>query len=162
MILKVREWPDPILLVPCADWQFASELQPAALYDNLIDTIKAEDALGLAANQIGVPFRVMAMHVQQTGDYVVLFNPCLLEVDDQHDSGPEMCLSFPGVKLQVARPRAVLVEYQDRFAVQQRSRFEGIDARCFLHELDHLNGITFNSHVSGLKFRTALQRARKK
>ena len=164
MILPIKIWPDPVLLKPCAEWDFQNP--PTGLQrflaQDLLDTLAHEHALGLAANQVGISYRVMAMAVQETGEKLVLFNPEILEVSDQEWLCPEGCLSFPNVELMIARPKMVKVRWFTLHGQEQHTEFHNIDAKCFLHELDHLNGKVFKDYVSPLKFGRAIVKSRKR
>jgi len=167
MILPIKKWPDPFLLKPCRPWDF--ENPPSGLRrfieQDLIDTMMSEGALGLAANQVGIDYRVVAMNVQHgkyAGQQIVMFNPVVpgKSVDLwEHDEG---CLSFPGVLLKIARPKMVDVQWYDITGKQYETEFTDIDAKCILHEIDHLDGRVFKDYVSDLKFQTALRKSRKK
>jgi peptide deformylase len=163
MILPIKKWPDPILLKPCAPWNFQDPplgLQRFIAQD-LIDTLEHEHALGLAANQVGIGYRVMAMAVQQHQEKIVLFNPEVVSVSEELWEHPEGCLSFPRVELTIARPRYVQARWFDLTGKQYEEIFQEIDAKCFLHELDHLNGRVFKEYVSNLKFERAVTKSRK-
>jgi peptide deformylase len=102
------------------------------------------------------------MHIQENSQIIVMYNPQLKHASQEQWMAPEGCLSFPGVELEIARPKYATAQWQDRDGTWQERMFQGIDAKCFLHELDHLNGLTFKNHVSDLRFQTAVKRARKR
>ena len=159
MIRPVLEWPDPRLLLPCQPWTLG---QFPDLEQNLLDTLADQQALGLAANQIAVDCQAMAMHVQATDQRLVLFNPVLVSASEEKWSAAEGCLSFPGLRLEIARPRSVSVRYQDGQGRVREAEFETLDAKCFLHELDHLQGRVFKDLVSPLKFLLANKKSRRR
>jgi peptide deformylase len=70
----------------------------------------------------------------------------------------EGCLSFKDLFLYVERPKTIKVEYQDFNGNKRQAMFTGLTARCFLHELDHMNGITYHSHVKPLSLKMAEKR----
>ena len=70
----------------------------------------------------------------------------------------EGCLSFPNILVQVLRPKKVDVKWQNKFGDTMRNTLDNYESKCFQHELDHLNGITFNKRVSKLKWDMALKR----
>jgi len=118
--------------------------------------------LGLAANQIGITKRFFAIGHESFDVFkkpAIIYNPVLVNTDEEQELGQEGCLSFPGVWVQVNRSRAVMVRYQNNKGEFLLSRLEGLEARCFQHELDHLDGITFNKRVSKLKWDMAQQKA---
>ena len=162
MIMKIVKWPDVVLLKPCEPWDFENPPHiPDFLMADMIETMAKSGGIGLAANQVGISYRVMAMHVQETGEYITLFNPEIISKSELQYIAMEGCLSFPGVLLDLARPKTVEVKYFDHLARPHTRTFNDIDAKCFLHELDHLNGITFKYHVSQLKYDMAVKRAKK-
>jgi peptide deformylase len=107
--------------------------------------------LGLAANQIGITKRFFAMGHESFDVFkkpAIIYNPVLVSADEEQELGQEGCLSFPGLLLQVSRPRIIMVRFQNNKGEFLLSRLEGLEARCFQHELDHLNGITFNKKAN--------------
>lgn len=163
MILPIKKWPDPILLKPCQEWDFNNPpAQVDFLMSEMIETMAKSGGIGLAANQVGISYRVIAMHVQETGEYLTLFNPVLLATSDLQYVANEGCLSFPGVLLDIGRPKEVVVKYFDHLEREHVRTLVEIDATCFQHELDHLNGKTFKDHVSQLKYDMAKKRAKKR
>ena len=163
MMLPIKHWPDPVLMKPCEPWDFNN---PPVLVDffrsEMIETMAKSGGIGLAANQVGISARAMAMHIQETGEYLVLFNPEIESTSELQYIAMEGCLSFPGVILDIGRPREVTVRYQDHLQQEHTRVFKDIDAKCVLHEIDHLNGKTFKDHVSQLKFNRAMERGRKR
>ena len=110
------------------------------LLDDMVETMKDAHGVGLAAPQIGILRRVV---VVDTGDEVLeLVNPTLLETDGEQ-VGAEGCLSVPGKYGLVKRPYYVKVRAQDRNGDWYEVEGEEIIARCFCHELDHLDGIVY-------------------
>jgi peptide deformylase len=99
-----------------------------------------ENGIGLAAPQIGISLRVFVMQMQ--GWRRTCFNPEITGRSDHWVDFDEGCLSFPGEHCIINRPEWVDVRYQDYQGQWHSERFSGILARCFQHELDHLDGIT--------------------
>ena len=119
------------------------------LLDDMRETLLQANGVGLAAPQVGVLRRavlVMETNVPEgEEEYVIeLINPEILEVSGEQD-GPEGCLSVPGEYGLVKRPMHVKVRAQDRFGETFEVEGEGLTARCFCHEIDHLDGIVFTS-----------------
>jgi peptide deformylase len=161
-MMKIVKWPDPALMKPCEPWNFEDPpLVVDFLMADMIETMAKSGGIGLAANQVGIAYRVMAMHVQETGEYITLFNPEIVSKSELQYIAMEGCLSFPGVLLDLARPRTVEVKYFDHFARPHTRTFNDIDAKCVLHEIDHLDGKTFKDYVSQLKYDMAVKRAKK-
>ena len=110
------------------------------LLDDMVETMQDAHGVGLAAPQIGILRRVV---VVDTGDGVLeLVNPTLLETSGE-ELGPEGCLSVPGKYGLVTRPNFAKVSAQDRNGDWYEAEGEEIIARCFCHELDHLDGIVY-------------------
>ena len=110
------------------------------LLDDMAETLKEANGVGLAAPQVGILRRVVIVDV---GDEIVeLVNPTLVETDGEQ-IGAEGCLSVPGKYGLVKRPYYAKVKAQDRYGEWFEAEGEGIIARCFCHELDHLDGIVY-------------------
>ena len=110
------------------------------LLDDMRDTLIESNGVGLAAPQVGILRRVVLV---DTGEEILeLVNPVMLETDGE-DVGPEGCLSVPGKYGLVKRPYYAKVRAQDRFGDWYEAEGEELIARCFCHELDHLDGIVY-------------------
>jgi len=126
--------------------------------------MNSQMALGLAANQIGISYRVLAMNVQNgiyAGQQLVLVNPDISKLSEDLWEHREGCLSFPRVELAIARPRYVYARWRDLAGAEHSTVFSELDAKCFLHEIDHLDGKVFKDYVSDLKFQMAVKKAKK-
>lgn len=113
---------------------------PTKLANKMTSIVKNRKALGLAANQIGLPYRVFVM---QSDPFFVCFNPEITAYSDEEVSLDEACLSWPGVGVRVKRPKSIRCKFTDPYGNVCVRKFTGMAARVFQHELDHLNGITF-------------------
>lgn len=110
------------------------------LLDDMAETLAEANGVGLAAPQVGILRRVVIVDV---GDEIVeLINPTMLETDGEQ-TGAEGCLSVPGRYGLVKRPYYAKVRAQDRFGDWFEIEGEELIARCFCHELDHLDGIVY-------------------
>ena len=110
------------------------------LLDDMRETLIDSNGVGLAAPQVGILRRVVLVDV---GDEIIeLVNPTLLETDGEQ-IGPEGCLSVPGRYGLVKRPYWAKVRAQDRYGDWYEAEGEELIARCFCHELDHLDGIIY-------------------
>ena len=119
------------------------------LLDDMKDTLMKANGVGLAAPQVGILRRaviVLETNVPEGEDeYIIeLINPEIIE-ESGEQSGPEGCLSVPGEFGIVRRPMNVRVRAQDRYGKWFEVEGTGLTARCFSHELDHLEGILFTS-----------------
>ena len=111
------------------------------LLDDMAETMRAADGLGLAAVQIGVLRRVVT--VEADGELIELINPVILEQSEETKEDAEGCLSFPGTFGLVERSLRVRVQAQDRHGALIIAEGEGLNARALLHEIAHLNGKLF-------------------
>ena len=110
------------------------------LLDDMADTLAEANGVGLAAPQVGILRRVV---IVDTGEEILeLVNPSLLETDGEQE-GAEGCLSVPGKYGLVKRPYYAKVRAQDRDGNWFEAEGEELIARCFCHELDHLDGIIY-------------------
>ncbi len=116
----------------------------AKLLDDMTETLAEAEGVGLAAPQVGILRRVV---VVDTGEGILeLVNPILLEVSGEQ-VGAEGCLSVPGKYGLVKRPMHAKVRAQDRSGEWFEAEGEGLVARCFCHELDHLDGIVYTQRM---------------
>lgn len=110
------------------------------LLDDMKDTLAEANGVGLAAPQVGIIRRAV---VVDTGEEILeLVNPTLVETSGEQE-GAEGCLSVPGKYGLVKRPARAKVRAQDRDGNWFEAEGEGLIARCFCHELDHLDGIVY-------------------
>jgi peptide deformylase len=117
------------------------------LLDDMADTLQKAEGVGLAAPQVGILRRVVIVDI---GDELLeLINPSLVETSGEQ-IGAEGCLSVPGKYGQVKRPNYAKVRAQDRFGEWFEAEGEELIARCFCHELDHLDGILYTQVMDRL------------
>ena len=138
-IRKILTDKDPALHKVCRsvekfDWRLHK------LLDDMAETLEEANGVGLAAPQVGILRRVV---IVDTGDGLLeLVNPVMLETSGEQE-GPEGCLSVPGKYGLVKRPMYAKVRAQDRNGDWFEAEGEELIARCFCHELDHLDGIVY-------------------
>lgn len=118
----------------------------ALLLDDMADTLKAENGVGLAAPQVGILKRVCIVDVGDDDGMIEMVNPVIVEQSGEQLE-PEGCLSCPGIYGTTKRPMNVTVRAQDRNGNTFFVSGEGLKARAFCHEIDHLNGVLFREHV---------------
>lgn len=117
------------------------------LLDDMKDTMYNSGGVGLAGPQVGVLRRVVVMDVSEDrNEYIELINPEITEVDGIQ-TGTEGCLSLPGLYGVVSRPNVVKVKAQNREGKWCLYKGEGLKARCFCHEIDHLDGILYKDKL---------------
>ena len=120
---------------------------------DMVLTMHAAPGIGLAAPQVNISKRLITVDLslgEKPDDLIVLVNPQLLERDGENIS-EEGCLSVPGVHERVKRPARVLVKGIDLNEKERLIEAEGLLARVFCHEIDHINGRLFIEHLSPLK-----------
>ena len=124
-----------------------------ALVDDMIQTMYAAPGIGLAAPQVGVGKRVFVCDVsvgRNPSDLLVFINPEFIERDGMQLE-EEGCLSAPGFNATVARPSRAVLKGLDRNGEEQTVEATGLLARCFQHEMDHLDGMIFIDRLRGLQ-----------
>ena len=152
MIHPVTKYGAPVLEAATKPIEkFDEEL--AALIQDMFESMYAATGVGLAAPQIGVGLRLAVIDVslgKNPEAKLVLANPEIIHVEGEQRE-EEGCLSVPGFRGYVARPQFVTVRAQDATGKEFEMRGEGLLARAFCHEIDHLNGTLFLTHLSMLK-----------
>lgn len=137
MIKKILQKEDPALHKVCHPvTNFDRKL--SVLIDDLIDTLEDAQGLGLAAPQVGILRRVVIV-MDDNEEFLELVNPEIVSQEGEQE-GFEGCLSLSGMYGIVKRPMKVKVKAQDRHGNPVEYEREGITARCFCHELEHLDG----------------------
>jgi peptide deformylase len=124
-----------------------------ALIDDMIQTMYAAPGIGLAAPQVGVGTRVFVCDIsvgRNPSDLLVFINPEFVERDGMQLE-EEGCLSVPGFNATVARPARAVLKGLDRHGEPQQVEASGLLARCFQHEMDHLDGTLFVDRLRGLQ-----------
>ena len=122
-------------------------------------TMKLYSGLGLAANQCAVKERVFVIGTDQF--QMACINPKVIESSEEIVKDTEGCLSFPAFFLSIPRPKWIEVEFTDENGQRKQTRLDGLTARCFLHELEHLNGVKFTSHVGSVAMLQAKRKQEK-
>lgn len=157
--------PHQSLITPSEIWDFEKDQDARSLESAMVEFMLANKGIGLAANQIGLTKRVFVMgsfNIEGFPSPFGVFNPKILHVSNDQESGQEGCLSYPDLWLTVKRPKSIVVEYQNSKGDTFVQEMTGLVARCFQHELDHLDGICFVDKVSNLKLQLAMKKIRKK
>jgi peptide deformylase len=123
------------------------------LIDDMIETMYAAPGVGLAATQIGVSRRVFVIDVslgRSAQDLIAMINPVFVERDGMQLE-EEGCLSIPGFNATVVRPSRAIVRGLDRTGTERTIEGQGLLARAFQHEMDHLDGTVFVDRLRGIK-----------
>lgn len=171
MILPIRVYGDPILRVKTADVEENTE-ELQRLIDDMMETMRAAEGVGLAAPQVGRSERVFVADVTPMLDDedeqmeklpeqpMVIINPELIWESDEECEFEEGCLSIPDIRELVVRPERVRLQYLDRAFKPREIEVGEVLARVIQHEYDHLEGILFIDHISALRRRLLRRRLR--
>lgn len=135
--LKIRKEGDPVLRQVCRPVD-AINPRICTLLDDMIDTMRAAEGVGLAAPQVGILRRVVVVETEP-GNVIELINPKIIAFAGEQE-GQEGCLSVPGRAGIVKRPMHVTVRAMNRKGETFEISGSGLTARAFCHELDHLDG----------------------
>lgn len=153
-LLEVLKYPAPILRSKTLPVEKVDD-EIRKMVNDMFETLKAEGALGLAANQVGINKRIFVMDdSEQMNNPQCFINPEVVEERGSIEF-TEGCLSFPGIYPKVTRPNYVKIKALDQNGKEVFKEAEGYNAHCLLHEIDHLNGITFLDYLSPLKRKMA-------
>jgi len=164
MRLKVHNYGDPVLRAQGAR---ISEISPAIrrLAEEMVETMHAEQGVGLAAQQVGHAVMLCVVYVPAHCDLdeqgnrlhpdlempMVLINPEITRRSEETERGEEGCLSFPGISGSIPRAREITVRFQDLEGRDHELRLRDFVARVVQHEVDHLNGVLFIDHMTQVK-----------
>jgi peptide deformylase len=161
-MIKVYQYPHETLLQTSTPWTADDRIDG---YDDLerfeTDMIKLmldEKGMGLAANQIGITKRFFAIGHESFDTFqkhAIIWNPQVINASEEKVIDVEGCLSFKDIFVKVERPKTVEVQYETTQGKTRFAKLDGMESKCFQHELDHLEGITFNKRVSKLRWQMA-------
>ncbi|MDE0796701.1 MAG: peptide deformylase [Alphaproteobacteria bacterium] len=124
------------------------------LMDDMLETMYEAPGVGLAAPQVGVSKRVIVADVARSGEApqpMLMANPEIIEASQERVVFEEGCLSLPEHFADVKRHERIRIRYLDRENEIREQDVEGFLATCVQHEIDHLDGVLFVDHISGLK-----------
>lgn len=144
-IRKIREMGDDVLTKVCKEVEKVT-LRTKVLIDDMFDTMYDAMGVGLAAPQVGVLKRIVTIDVGEGP--ILLINPEIIETSGEQ-TGEEGCLSVPGKSGVVTRPNYVKVRAFDEDMKEIVLEGEGLLARAFCHEIDHLDGHLYVEKVEG-------------
>ncbi len=155
-------FPDPVLQTCCEPVEEVTD-DIRQLVDDMVETMYDAPGIGLAAPQIGISKRITVIDTtagEEEGNLHVLINPKIVEAEG-HITWEEGCLSIPGVYEKVDRAHQVTVRALDRNGDPYELEAEEILAVAIQHEIDHLDGVLFLEHLSGLKRRLLIKKYKK-
>lgn len=160
MVLPIVKYGDPILEMRAEEIKEIDDDLRAFVAD-LTETMYVRDGIGLAANQVGSLRRVAVIDPsggKEPDALIVLINPDIIETSDDLVEFNEGCLSFPEIHIDVVRPNAIKVRALTLDGEEMLYEVDGMLARIFQHEIDHLNGVLFIDHTRGLARQMLLTR----
>jgi len=155
MILPIKKYPDPVLRKKCQEVEEVTpEIKKLGL--NMIETMVTNQGIGLAAPQVNVLKRIIVVHPiseRTPGEMLakkpqVFINLKITKKSRETMVDEEGCLSFPGLFLKIKRAKEVEIETLDGNGKKTFLKLEGLPARVFQHEIDHLDGILFIDRLS--------------
>jgi peptide deformylase len=144
-VLKIRTNPDPVLRRK-AKKIAAIDDSVRKLIDDMVETMQEACGVGLAANQVGVPLRIVVIQVPEQ-EVLVMVNPVVVETKGER-TVIEGCLSVPGYQAEVARAESVRIQARDRNGKLYRKRGTDLLAQAMQHEIDHLNGVLYIDYLT--------------
>jgi peptide deformylase len=130
----------------------------------MVDIMGNSRGIGLSANQVGLDAQIFVMQPtrhKELKDPFAVVNPVVQKISEETSLEYEGCLSYPNLILKISRPIKLVASFLDADAKECIIELEGYDARCFLHEYDHLQGIDFTDRVSKLKLDMAMKKKEK-
>ena len=164
-MIQVFQYPHETLMQVSSDWSKDDSIEGyndiERFEHDYINLMKENFGIGLAANQVGITKRFFAIGSDTFDTFkkpVIIWNPRLIKTSEEKVIDEEGCLSFKGIWLKIERPKTCEVEYETTQGQKRTAKLDGMESKCFQHECDHLEGITFNKRVSKLRW----QMARKK
>lgn len=161
--LKVYEYPHPVLKQK-AEKVAGVDDELRQLFDDMLETMYAENGCGLAAPQVGVSKRVVVIDIAHEGEEpapLYLANPEIIWSSDETEVCEEGCLSVPEMRAEVERPASVKIRYLDYHGNECEMLAEDFLAVAAQHELDHLDGILYIDKISRLKRQMLLKKLEK-
>ncbi len=158
-MMQIFKYPYETLTEKSSDWLKEDSINgydDIELFENdMCNLMQKHNGIGLAANQIGITKNFFAIGSDTFDTFVkpaIIWNPRVIKFSKNKVTDVEGCLSFPGIFMKVERPEIVEVSYETTKGDTQYAKLEGIESKCFQHECDHLEGITFNKRVSKLRW----------
>lgn len=164
MIREIRIYPDEVLKKKAETvTDFNEEIRQ--IVNDMFETMYKRGGVGLAANQVGILKRIVVIDLHsgkenQGKEQIVLINPEIVALEGE-EVKEEGCLSLPGLYKKVKRAAYAKVKAQNLDGEEFTIEGEGLLARAFQHEIDHLNGIVFIDRLSPLQKRLALEKYKK-
>ncbi len=162
-LLDILIAPHPALKARAREVGTADAEAVRALLPRMFETMYRAPGIGLAAPQVGVPWRLAVIDLMpdERREPLVLVNPRVVLRSDELATREEGCLSLPNQYADVTRPAEVRIRFEDAAGARQELHADGLLAACLQHEIDHLDGVLFTDHLSILKRNMILRRLAK-
>ena len=158
-MIQLFQYPHETLMQISSEWSSKDSIDG---YDDLekfeadmINLMSKERGMGLAANQVGITKRFFAIGHESFDTFqkhAIIWNPQVINFSEEKVIDVEGCLSFKDIFIKVERPKVIEVKYETTQGKTKFAKLNGMESKCFQHELDHLDGITFNKRVSKLRW----------
>jgi len=149
MNLEIHKYGDEILRKKTEKIKDSQDKELQILIDEMLETMRANNGVGLAAPQIGKSLRLCV--IEENEKTHVLINPQITAKSKIKIILEEGCLSFPGKFFQISRPEEVKVRYTDRNGIDRKMKADGLLARALQHEIDHLDGVLIIDRIKKIK-----------
>jgi peptide deformylase len=151
------ELDDRYITTECEEFDFKNPpFDPVQFSQNLVKFMYDNNGLGIAANQVGTPYRIFAM--RGAPENFVCFNPKIVQYSEQNVVLEEGCLTYPGLLVKIKRSEFIRVRFQTPNGETLTKQFIGMSARVFQHEMDHLDGIVFYNRANKFHREQALRK----
>jgi peptide deformylase len=161
-MIELFHYPHYTLETVSTEWSDTDTIQgyddKEKFESDMIKLMLDERGMGLAANQIGITKRFFAIGHDSFDTFqkhAIIWNPQVINSSEEKVIDVEGCLSFKDVFVKVERPKIIEVQYETTQGKTRFAKLNGMESKCFQHELDHLDGITFNKRVSKLRWQMA-------
>ena len=165
-MIQLFSWPHQVLNEISSVWTKEDSIDGyndiEQFENDMIKFMLENKGMGLAANQIGITKRFFAIGSQTFDRFkksAIIWNPRVITESEEKVIHEEGCLSFKDIWLKVERPKTVEVQYETTQGKTRFAKLDGMESKCFQHELDHLEGITFNKRISKLRWDMARKKA---
>jgi peptide deformylase len=167
--MKLIPWNSPILKEPLPPFDFTKHTKEEIdkFVEDMFTACEQWNGIGLSANQVGINTRMFVIRMKHTDPDVVgrhidfkqeYFNPYIVSTQGPDELFEEGCLSRPGLWLKVKRPTFVRVKYWTKDGEEKHEVLDGILARVWQHEYDHMEGVDFTERVSKVKLDLAMRK----
>ena len=161
-MIQVFQYPHETLMQTSTAWTKGDSIEGyndiEKFEHDMIKTMLDERGMGLAANQIGITKRFFAIGHDSFDTFqkhAIIWNPQVINFSEEKIIDVEGCLSFKDIFVKVERPKVIEVKYETTQGKTRFAKLNGMESKCFQHELDHLDGITFNKRVSKIRWQMA-------